>query len=268
MSPVSRWLPLALLLAATPVLAAPRVAPPPAKETVYWKGAVGGYAIHWSNRDLLITKLGGAPLYSARRDSLKYHQDMEATCEADDATQVLSVVGPIVSREDSYAGNCPGTAHPFASRTYSTFDLRTGKEADLRDWFPEDAIRKALLGDRLVQKALDVDHPGLPTLTTLLVALDGTQSPDCLYFFEKDMVKHFAFHHVKGNQVAVRIGLTHGCEAARGNLTQLGIYLPIPKALAGPLARAAAGREGFLMERAPKGQTVVSYGPEHRTWLP
>jgi hypothetical protein len=88
-----------------------------------------------------------------------------------------------------------------------------------------------------------------------------------VYYLDADMLQNFAFHHVKGDQVAVRIGLSHGCEVARGALTQIGLYLPIPKALAEPLAAAANGRRGYLMGRAPKGETMFHFGPQHDSWL-
>ncbi|MOA38312.1 hypothetical protein D3C78_1599830 [compost metagenome] len=64
------------------------------------------------------------------------------------------------------------------------------------------------------------------------------------------MLEYFSFHHVKGNQVAVRLGLGHGCETARGSLTVLGMYLPIPPALAPKLAAANKQQAGFLQDRA------------------
>ena len=84
--------------------------------------------------------------------------------------------------------------------------------------------------------------------------------PECAYGFSEDMLSRYAFHHVSGNRVAVRIGLSHGCEANRGGLTQLGVYLPIPAALSAPLTAAAAGKQGFLMARAPNQMTAFHYG--------
>ncbi len=51
--------------------------------------------------------------------------------------------------------------------------------------------------------------------------------------------------------MAVRIGLSHGCEAARGMLTELGLYLPIPAAWEVYINNARTGKAGFLMENNP-----------------
>jgi len=72
------------------------------------------------------------------------------------------------------------------------------------------------------------------------------------------MLRSFAFHHVKGNDVAVRIGLSHGCEVMRGNFTQLGVYLPMPKKMRSALERAASRKEDFLMKGAP-GKSETTY---------
>lgn len=270
MPSVARWLPLIALLVAAPAAAAPQAAAPPAKETVFWQGQAAGWTVRWSNRDLTIVRPNARPMYSARQDSFEHSRDLETGCEDDDVVRMLSVVGPLVSLGEAHAGNCPGTAHPFAFRDFRTLDLsRGGRPADLRDWYPADTLRRVLLGDRLIQRALkELDAPTPATLDALLKTIDGAPSPECAYNLNADMLKDFAFHHVKGHQVAVRIGLPHGCEAARGNLAQLGLYLPIPKALAEPLALAASGRQGFLMSQAPAGETAFSYGEPHDSWVP
>ena len=48
-------------------------------------------------------------------------------------------------------------------------------------------------------------------------------------------------------RVAVRIGLSHGVEACRGTLTQLGLLLPVPPSLAAALKAADAGSTGYVM---------------------
>jgi hypothetical protein len=79
-------------------------------------------------------------------------------------------------------------------------------------------------------------------------------SEDGRYYLPDDFLRHFAFHHVEGNKVAVRIGLSHGAEVWRGHLTQMGLLLPIPARLSRPLEAAAKGREGFLMNLSDKGR--------------
>ena len=59
------------------------------------------------------------------------------------------------------------------------------------------------------------------------------------------ILENFAFHHIEGNQVEVRIGVSYGCEVMRGNFEQIALYLPIPKALKRLLKRAE--KKGTLM---------------------
>lgn len=263
MKKLFRALPLLVVaLAAAPftlqtgALAGPPIAPAPAKETVFWQGTSAGHTIRWTNRDLTFAPGG----FSLRQASLDEHAEMDDGCESDHSAALLSVVGPIVSRREGRGGYCPGTAHPYAFQSMEAVDLaRSGGPASLDLYFPSGQILSTLLADRIIQKALQ-GEPRPKSLNALIGALEGKTGPDCAYGFSSDMLSRYAFHHVKGNQVAVRIGLSHGCEANRGNLTQIGVYLPIPPALAAPLKAAASGKQGFLMERAPNQQTAFHYG--------
>ena len=185
---------------------------------------------------------------------------MDTGCNSDHTAALLSVVGSIVSRREGRGGYCPGTAHPYAEQTMAAVDLaKGGKPASLERYFPAGQILSALLADRIIQQAL-VGEARPKTLSALIGALEGKMGPECAYGFSEDMLSRYAFHHVSGNRVAVRIGLSHGCEANRGGLTQLGVYLPIPAALSAPLKAAATGKQGFLMERAPNQMTAFHYG--------
>ena len=168
--------------------------------------------------------------------------------------RLLSVVGPLVSVETHSAGYAEGAAHPYAYADITAYDARTGVRATLTDWFPAADVHAALLGDALVRRALAGPTPKPRTLERLGFAIPGYQSADCTWGFSSDLLSRFAFHHVKGDRVAVRFGLSHGCEVARGNLTVLAVYLPIPQALRAHLAAAQAGRAGFLVPGAPRGE--------------
>jgi hypothetical protein len=263
MKKLFRALPLLLVaLAAAPftlqpqALAGPPIAPAPAQETVYWQGTSAGHTIRWTNRDLTFAPGG----FSLRKASIQEHTELDAGCNADHSAALLSVVGSIVSRREGRGGYCPGAAHPYAVQNMEAVDLaKGGKPASLERYFPAGQILSALLADRIIQKALQGESRP-KTLPALIGALEGKMGPECAYGFSSDMLSRYAFHHVKGNQVAVRIGLSHGCEANRGGLTQLGLYLPIPAALAAPLKAAASGKQGFLMERAPNQMTAFHYG--------
>lgn len=250
------------LLAVTFSIMLALTGPAAARETMIWSGHTDGYDIRLSSANMTFGRVGEQkPFYSARLRFLNELGPTKPGIESHEISwQLLSVVGPIVSFEQSGGGYIKGTAHPYAYREYHAVDLRRkGLRARLTDYFPPEAIHQALMGDRLVQKAL-AGKPRPRTLEGLLKALDGYVSDDCTYAFSDDMLKSFAFHHLKGDQVAVRIGLTHGCEAARGSLTILGAYMPIPPKLAGAFADAHRRREGFLMERAPEESAYFEVG--------
>jgi len=98
------------------------------------------------------------------------------------------------------------------------------------------------------------------TLPELIETLESADTP-CEYAFY-GLLTSFAFYDAKDGRVAVRIGLSHGCEVARGNLTQLGIWLDVPDSLREDLARAADGSGGLLMKAAPRRFGGASVGFE------
>lgn len=241
---------LALLLA-TPLAVSAGTA------TAFWQGRADGVEVRWTASDLTFSR-EQKPFYSFRD---AFEKTSSQGCSREGTVRLLSVVGTLVSVHESDAGYCEGAAHPYAVQTFRALDLgKKAAPARLTDWFPKADVYKALMGDRIVLKALDGQKPR--TLDALIKALDGYQSDDCAYGFSDDLLSRFAFHHLKGDQVAVRLGLSHGCEVNRGGLTQLGLYLPIPPALKGPLGRAARGQAGYLMEKAPKGDTPFVSGAE------
>lgn len=232
-----------------------------AADRLIWSGRSAGYEVRLTSNNLTIGRAGEPrPFYSARSQFLTELGTIEPDDELHEAHwELLSVVGPLVSVEEGGGGYVKGTAHPYAYRRYVAMDMRKrGKPAVLSELFPKRALYEALMADTIVQQALAGKKPG--NFEALMTALDGYVGPDCEYRFDRDMLSSFAFHHVKGNRVAVRIGLTHGCEAARGALTVLGMYLPIPAALAGDLAAAQSRKVGFLQERAPKEWAAVEVG--------
>lgn len=152
---------------------------------------------------------------------------------------ILSQVGPILSVNVSLYWE--GGAHPGHLARISTVNLDKDKTPFLlTDIFPEDQILSALLNDKVVKKALRNKKPR--NLAELIQVADG----GCEISFYS-LKEAFAFHHIKGNNVAIRIGLPHGCEAMRGNYTEIGIYLPIPVHLKSLLDQAS--RRGALMKK-------------------
>ncbi|MEB3195942.1 MAG: hypothetical protein VKP62_01955 [Candidatus Sericytochromatia bacterium] len=164
--------------------------------------------------------------------------------------KVTAQVGRYLGTEVTDSGSIPGAAHPWATKTLETLDMATGKRVSLDTLFPAHAIFDAMMKDPVVKQALAGAKPR--NLEELRVALAGKKTPDGAHFFpEEGLFEHFSFHHVKGNQVAVRLALPNAVEAARGTYAQLGLYMDIPKELNQDLMRAAGATEyraGVLWE--------------------
>jgi hypothetical protein len=213
--------PLLALVLAAPTAGAPRK---PVSKSL----TAGDWTLAWTGDSGKATGPGGRTLV------LWEPPKKEKGCDEGVNGDVLSVVGTIVSFDLSAGGYCEGAAHPYAVRHYVVKDLaRNGKEVSLYDFFDKAEVQRALDADPFLRK--EKDDEDAPCRFTL----EG---------FEKS----FAFHHVEGDKVAVRVGLTHGCEVMRGNLTQLGLLLtPKPDLLA---RLEAAEKSGTLMKTLAAGK--------------
>ena len=206
-------------------------------------GADGDSAVTTSTGWRIVAAHGmGAAARSGR--AVVLFADEETTPEGHPEPQgswnrILSAAGSIVSIENSFYYE--GGAHPSYGTSWGTIDLETGESGNLAAIFPEDEILAALRADLVVREA----YRGGQESRSLLELIDNLDG-GCEMWFSREMLAGFAFHHVRDNRVAVRIGLTHGCELMRGNFTQLGVYLDIPPALTEALDRA--GADGWLME--------------------
>lgn len=150
-------------------------------------------------------------------------QRVEKGCTEELSGKLLSAVGTVVSFEKVGSGYCEGAAHPWASSTFAAVDLRTGKPVSLYELFPKAEVDAAIAADPFLQKS------------------KSDPEADCKFTLD-GFDKSFAFVDLKADRVGVRIGLTHGCEAARGNLTQIGIQLKPSSALHAELTAAEAGK--------------------------
>jgi hypothetical protein len=170
-------------------------------------------------------------------------------CTREVSADLLSLVGPLLSYRQTSSTTCGGAAHPDAETVFITLDL--SREPPVRrvlsDVFPEKTIVSALLADKLVRRSLEQATPHtLSDLTRELTAAAPVLTDTACYAYPDDLLARFAFHHVDGARVAVRIGVP-GAAPCRDHLTQLGLSLPIPSALSKPLELARAGQEGALM---------------------
>ena len=231
-----------------------------------WSGSAAGYRVEWTTADLRV-RHGAAPLpvFSVRAQ-WQARAGSVGRCTGGNALALQSVVGPLLSFREQSDGQCEGSAQPWAWVRLVAVDVsRGGQPASLTDVFPEALLLEALLADKRVQEALNsgAAGPAPATLAALVQRIADYPSEDCRWGFSPDLLSRFAFHRVNRERVAVRIGLSHGCEVARGSFTQLELVLPVPPAWRDALERAGRRQGGFLMQDAPKlfgkKQTVWSF---------
>jgi hypothetical protein len=128
------------------------------------------------------------------------------------------------------------------------------RSVTLLDFFTEREVVDALLTDSAVRKALQFQKSGEPpkTIIQLIKVFNEEQlaietKDGCTYLLPEDLITRFAFHHVEGNKVAIRLALPPDVGACRTSYAQLGILLPIPDSLRSALELARTRKEGFLM---------------------
>jgi len=114
----------------------------------------------------------------------------------------------------------------------TAYDLRSkGRLASLTDWFSEKDVLRALAQDSWLNK--NVKQPE----SLDQISKNGTNNP----FVCRSALDHnFAFHHLNGDSVAVRLYLPDECF---GESVQLGFYLPIPDSLKSAFATANAQKK-------------------------
>lgn len=257
---------------------------PRAAEQPIWSGTSAGYSIQWTTGDLMARQAAGAAgaSFSGRqmaRDDFAYiEKESESHCEYNRTFALLSVVGSIMSYSDAYGLSCENTAHPSDQTRFVAVDLSKpagaprrpedttlpGNIARLTDFFPAGEVLKALLADAIIRKALAGKRPRtLDELMKYIADEYPTVADDekLCFTLDPDLLTRFAFHHVEGDHVAVRLGLS-GAGVCRANLTQIGLLLPIPASLKEALAKAASLSEGFLMNRKVGAGRETSFSAE------
>lgn len=221
-----------------------------------WQGISDGYTIIWNWKDVVASAGGKGAARFSLHDLLEHdwvmsfpEPEFARGCSSEYSIRILSVVGSLISMEQSEYGECPGAAHPGLLTSYEVITLANpDRRIPLTHYFDENDIYQALINDGIVKKVLVAEKiPPPATLEQLVHELSGAIT-FCEYGFESNLLTHFAFHHIEGDKVAVRLGVSHGAGACRGMLTQIGILLPIPEHLSGALKKANARDEGFLMK--------------------
>lgn len=219
-----------------------------------WTGTVAPYQVHIDSHKITQT----TPQKRELLPPLTSMGDTEMACEAERNVKVQSWVGPIFSFQENNYWNCIATAHPGAYTLYQTLNLKTGQAISLTDIFSDQELLRALLADSIVKKHLPEQPPRFASSQDLMTYLSKNGTGECAYGFSEDNLSHFTLHHIKGNRVAVRVGLSHGCEAARGMLTELGLYLTIPPGWRAAFENARTGKAGFLTENNPVKNLTVT----------
>lgn len=196
----------------------------------------GDWIIHHSPSELWVEHAKTAQrqvLYSTI-ESLRYCQDIAASMPDVEPEHylegaVISVVGELISYRYFEQGFCGG-AHPFVSTSFKAYDLSTKQEVPLSAVFGQldEVIEDAKLNPPILMSSFTPECEG--AVQELSAELTS-----------------FAFHRLKGDQVVVRVGLSHSYELCRGTFAQVELTLTPSAALLEQL-RAAKAR-GLLMEQ-------------------
>ena len=209
---------------------------------------------------------GQAPVFSAARQ-IRKEMDPDGFDSLECSARPLSLVGSLLTyRQDDY---WTGGAHPSGNVAYRVVDAAApGRQVSLTDLFDSKDILVALLADKLVTHVREREKlPPVDTAEALVKQLANQEvggEADDSYAFPAGMLQEFAFHHVEGQKVAVRLCLPWGGEIHRFHSSEIGLLLPIPARLREPLRKASDGSAGFLMLNGKKlfgerSATLLSY---------
>jgi len=250
-----------------------------------WEGKSGGLHLRWTTAGLHVknqtdtkeilrplVEKGFADFASVYTSDKRGRRWRIEDCTYERNIKLLSVLGTLVSFEDGYFDYCGG-AHPSEDTRFTTVDLagvgdisyvrqrdtpmmnvdlgNPGRIVKLTDYFSHQEILHAILADPVMKTAIsDLRLPKAPRKLDDLPTLFASSSYELGnsgFELRPDFLTRFAFHHVEGNKVAVRLGLPPHYGANRTQHMQIGLLLPIPESLRQPVALAAPRREGFLM---------------------
>ena len=256
--------------------------PPP--ETI-WAGKSGGVMITWTTSNITAVR-GESRVFSAREwaeSGLRHFIAVSHTaatpappeCDYRRTFRIVAVVGPLVSFEDVTEITCRKEAHPGGMTRLITLDLSSpqplvevgqdaigridgsqpGKAVLLTGLFPAGEVLNTLKALPPLQSALKAAGARPQSVPALLEAVgDARGEGENCYVIPPDLLTHFAFDHLQGGQVVIRLGLP-GDGLCRMKLTTLDANFPIPASLSSSLQAAATGREGFL---APEGLRIAA----------
>lgn len=204
-----------------------------------WKGKRGKYHIVWASSNLLVTRAGtGQVVLDAAADAKaewnKLARSGSGAREAEFTYHLLSAVGPYLSIRKREDCDCGGARPTSVARSYA-IDLDRSSPTkwapiSLEQIFGANAVLEALSKDSAVRRILGSANP--ESLNALLSRLEDERLSvhDCEFEFPPELLSGFVFYEVRQGKVGVRIGLPHAVETCRGQMTQLGLELPVPEA--------------------------------------
>lgn len=153
---------------------------------------------------------------------------------------VVALLPPFTSVYTNTEDWCSMSFTPIIG--FKTINLRQpDHDLSLLDFYSESQVLAAFLRDPYIRKGLGKKQP------RSLEDLFSEVTLPCASLEEQNL-SNFAFYDVKGDQVAVRVGLPNSAsETCTWGFDQLGLWLPIPKTLVKPLQQAKA--QGLLMQQ-------------------
>jgi LysM repeat protein len=234
-----------------------------------WQDNSGKLHFRWTTDDIVVTNGQDKPIFSAQQVAqTRFTADfLPATtfkvCEYQRELKLLSVVDTIASFAQAERVNCQNSPQASLEIQMYSLDMASGQPVNLTDFFSEATLLTAFLNDAVVKKALagsEVKNP--TTLAELYEALQWADITikECDYYLPANYLSQFAFHHLRKNQVAIRVNLPLVNHSCQGDNLFIAFYLPIPTSLKTALKQASFRKAGFLMsaqEKVANGETTM-----------
>ncbi|MGZ3776012.1 MAG: hypothetical protein ACXVCP_20330 [Bdellovibrio sp.] len=193
---------------------------------------------------LLLNNREFAYVYDLRRGLYDTCRHLDSNTGMEDVVtnfNILSLVGPFLSIQEVGTGYGTGAAHPYAYQTHHALDARTlisgsnkntevvSQNANLLDLVTMESLIKALQNDSYLIKNLGKEKLArAKTLPAIIKVMSGLESCE-IHIPSKveEAVSQFSVfdYREQKDQVTIRLGFSYGCEAARGNYTQLGLIV-------------------------------------------
>lgn len=241
---------------------------------VFWKGTSAGYQVEWSSADLkAVDSKSNRTVFSARETAQANFEHVKKKLQPNEVYEedyeLLSLVGPIMSVEyhakiSSGLSTKNSKIHQKGITRYVAVDLQNPSPAisrmtenrdefadpanhvKLSDIFTEKDLLAAFNNDTVIQSTIDTAT--ITTLSDLVKTLKGKSlpAPDMCGKFDSCLLNEFGFHHLRGKNAVVRLGIS-GVEPKPETLSELGMVVPIAEPWLSKFNLAADGKEGILM---------------------